>query len=43
MINREAVTKKLEVIDARIKDVLSVLALIKSLKENKDVEVKRSN
>lgn len=38
MIDKEVTAKRLEVIDARIKDVLSILALIKSLKEKSDVK-----
>ena len=33
MINKEDVAKKLEVIDARIKDAKSILALLKERKE----------
>ena len=38
MIDKEVTAKRLEVIDARIKDVLSILALIKSLKEKPNVK-----
>lgn len=38
MIDKADTAKRLEVIDARIKDVLSILALIKSLKENRNVK-----
>lgn len=38
MIDKEVTAKRLEVIDARIKDVLSILALIKSLKEKSNVK-----
>lgn len=38
MINKEETSKRLEVIDARIKDVLSILALIKVLKETQNVK-----
>lgn len=38
MIDKEVTTKRLEIIDARIKDVLSILALIKSLKEKSNVK-----
>ena len=38
MIDKEITAKRLEVIDARIKDVLSILALIKSLKEKQNVK-----
>lgn len=38
MINKEAVTKKLETIDARIKDAQSILALLKALKEKSNVK-----
>ena len=38
MIDKEVTAKRLEVINARIKDVLSILALLKSLKEKPNVK-----
>lgn len=38
MINKEVTAKRLEVIDARIKDALSILALLKTLKEKSNVK-----
>lgn len=38
MIDKEAVTKKLETINARIKGAQSILALLKALKEKSNVK-----